>query len=251
MAQFGSWLSYWNFQHSIQRDCRYIRTDENEEFLDAVRATAAARSVRVEQSSIYWRAQLGHSYREIVQGEVTFPEPCAFPATRMIPLSDRAAEGRVNPKGIPCLYLATKAEVAVSEVRPWIGAYVSLGRFETVRELRIVNCAHDHGKSLFHYSMKGTNPTPEQVETITWSNIDMAFAEPAAREDDTAGYAATQIIAELFKMEGYDGIEYRSNCGEDGHNLALFDIGAARLMDRSLTLQKVTKVTVESQEYSR
>ena len=249
MAQFRSWLSYWNFQHSIQRDSRYMRTEENEEFLNAVRATAAARSVRVQQSSIYWRAQLGHSCREIIQGEGTFPEPCAFPATRMIPLSDRAAEGRVNPKGIPCLYLATRAEVAVSEVRPWIGAYVSLGRFETVRELRIVNCAHDHGKSLLYYSMKGTNPTPEKVETIIWSNIDMAFAEPAAREDDTAGYAATQIIAELFKMEGYDGIEYRSNCGEDSHNLALFDIDAARLVERSL--QKVTKVTVESQEYGR
>ena len=36
----------------------------------------------------------------------------------------------------------------------------------------------------------------------------------------------SQIIAELFKVTGYDGVAYRSALG-DGHNVALFDLDAA------------------------
>ena len=48
----------------------------------------------------------------------------------MKPLGGRATDGRANPRGIPCLYLATTKETAMSEVRPWIGSYVSAGQFE-------------------------------------------------------------------------------------------------------------------------
>jgi hypothetical protein len=39
----------------------------------------------------------------------------------------------------------------------------------------------------------------------------------------------TQILAELFKSEGYDGVGYRSSLGP-GHNVALFDLDAADLI---------------------
>ena len=97
MVQFKSWLDYYNFEWSVRRECRYIRSPENEEFLSAVLATAVARTSSVAQGSTYWRAQLGHSSRDVHQSEETFREECAFPTVRMIPLSDRAPEGRVNP----------------------------------------------------------------------------------------------------------------------------------------------------------
>jgi hypothetical protein len=70
---------------------------------------------------------------------------------------------------------------------------------------------------------------PEDRDKAVWAAIDRAFARPIARTDDTGEYVATQVIAEIFKVRGFDGIAYRSSLGE-GHNVALFDIGAAHLV---------------------
>ncbi|WP_366931004.1 RES family NAD+ phosphorylase [Mesorhizobium sp.] len=48
----------------------------------------------------------------------------------MRPLAGRASEGRANPKGIPCLYMAVDRHTALAECRPWIGSLVSIGAFK-------------------------------------------------------------------------------------------------------------------------
>jgi hypothetical protein len=82
---------------------------------------------RLSVGRIFWRAQLGHDWREERQDGEVFEVQCAHSSQRMKPRRDRAPEGRVNPKGIPCLYLATTKEAAMSEVRPWMGSYISVG----------------------------------------------------------------------------------------------------------------------------
>jgi hypothetical protein len=73
-------------------------------------------------------------------------------------------------------------------------------------------------------------PSPEKRVQSVWTHIDMAFARPITRNDDSADYVPTQIIAELFKSEGFDGIGYKSSCSEmSGFNIALFDLDAAAL----------------------
>ncbi|WP_424666577.1 RES family NAD+ phosphorylase [Candidatus Binatus sp.] len=68
----------------------------------------------------------------------------------MVPLSDRAREGRVNPKGIPCLYLATHKDTALSEVRPGKGSLISVAQFQTCRDLTIINVTtHRRPKHLY------------------------------------------------------------------------------------------------------
>jgi hypothetical protein len=57
----------------------------------------------------------------------------------MKPPNNMAREGRVNPKGIPCLYLADERNTAMAETRPWLGSYISLGEFKTVRGLRVID----------------------------------------------------------------------------------------------------------------
>jgi hypothetical protein len=46
------------------------------------------------------------------------------------------------------------------------------------------------------------------------SGINDAFAEPVTNTDDGADYAPTQILGELFKCAGYDGIRYKSKYSE-------------------------------------
>ena len=117
------------------------------------------------------------------------------------------------------------------EVQPWNGSYISIGQFELLRDMKIIDFSHVNGnhKVYFH------KPAPEDWEKAVWSDIDRAFSTPVRHNDNsTIDYVPTQIIAELFKREGIDGIAYRSNFGEDGHNIVLFDIAAAELTNCGL-----------------
>jgi RES domain-containing protein len=247
MNQFKSWDSYARFKDEVTRQRRYVRTPEAEEFLRVVASTCKARLLRVERGHVFWRAQLGCEWR--APEELVFVQlPAPHPPSRMKPLPLSATEGRANPKGIPYLYLATTKIAAISEVRPWIGAMVSLAKFETVRELSIVNCSVLHGqffsRALFKRRMLEP-PSPEEVDDIVWAAIDTAFEEPVTRADDTAEYAATQTIAELFRTEGHDGIAYTSAFGDDGYNVALFDLDSARQVDETVHETKAINFTFE------
>ena len=223
-------MSYWNFERAVKRDRRNFRSAESEAFLKSVKKGAASRKATLKKGSVFWRAQLGHDRRKEQQGGEEFDLPCAHPPDRMKPLRDRASEGRANPKGIPFLYLATTKEAAMSEVRPWIGSQISVGQFKLLKTLKIIDCSRNHDSMLFYFE----EPAPEERERCVWAHINRAFAAPVTRNDDTADYVATQIVTELFKDAGYDGIAYKSNFGENGHNIALFDIDVADLINCGL-----------------
>ena len=53
------------------------------------------------------------------------------------PPNSIARHGRANPRGIPYLYLANDQLTAISEVRPWVGCYVSIATlFSTMQPYR-------------------------------------------------------------------------------------------------------------------
>lgn len=164
---------------------------------------------------------------------------------RMTPYSDKAREGRINPKGIPCLYTATHPRVALAEMKPVIDSYLTLAEFVTVRELRIVDFASQPIK----IADSTGDPTEDEMNSLLWEHINDAFAEPVASADDVADYAPTQVLGKIFKCAGYDGIRYKSKCSQfesleplgsqervdetrsakrsDGLNVALFKIADA------------------------
>ena len=232
MAGFESCWSYWKFKDEVARRRRYIRTPVADEFLRAVAATCDQRAKTLRAGCIFWRAQLGHDVRPLADGEPEAPHRSA----RMKPEAGRAFEGRVNPKGIPCLYLATERDTAMSEVRPWIGSYVSVAQFRIVRELRVVDCSvNDSRSSIERFDKRVFGELSADGWTSeVWSDIGRAFTEPTTRSDDTADYAATQVLAELFRDRGYDGVVYKSAFGEEGFNIALFNIEDAELLCCSL-----------------
>jgi len=209
------------------------------DFLETVLATSHDKEEVVPIGSPVFRAQLGHAWRPETVGEgVTEEFPSAFPPERMKPLPDRAVEGRANPKGIPCLYVGTHEETAVAEVRPWIGALVSVARLRTTRALRVVNCTVADHRSRVYFS----EPAPEERQRAVWQDIDRAFSEPVSSSDDVASYAPTQVLAEAFRQSGLDGVAYRSAVGP-GHNIAIFDPAAAELI--ACGLVEVHRLTLE------
>lgn len=146
---------------------------------------------------------------------------------RMKPLPNRAKEGRVNPKGIPVWYFGTDMKTAMYEVRPWVGANISVGQFVTKRELKLIDCSIDASRRERTYLTHCEEPPPEQREKHVWWRINKAFSTPVTRNDDVADYAPTQVIAEKFHSEGYDGIRFQSNLGP-GNNIAIFKLDDAQ-----------------------
>lgn len=220
-----------------------------DEFLETVLATIGERVCEVEAGVIFLRAQLGHEWRNInVDSDSSESETveieCAYDIARMRPLRDSAREGRVNPKGIPSLYLCDDKNTAMAETRPWIGSFISLAQFQTLKDLRLVNCC-DERYQLRHFSL--TPPFVRQLdvenrEKVAWGEISHAFSKPVSPTDVTAEYAPTQILADLFRRQGYDGIRYKSLLGP-GYNYAIFDLDAADLLNCGL--HKVKKVAFE------
>jgi hypothetical protein len=225
MKNFPAWDSYWRFAHSVRTERRYLLTKEARTFLNAVRVTAERRSEALGSDVRLWRAQLGASTIEIpLDGPDDFAvEDYPFDEKRMKPRPGRAREGRANPKGIPFLYLATHKETAAAEVRPWKGGVVSVGQFQPVRELKLVNTTLRSKKMFFI----GRQPSPLKREEAVWGYIDHAFSEPTTLSDDATEYVPTQVLSELFRDAGYDGIGYRSAYGP-GHNIVLFDTDIAK-----------------------
>jgi hypothetical protein len=236
MAEFESWRQYEEFSNFVMRKARHILDAKNQRFLDTVVETSAKRRGVIEKGAVLWRAQLGHGWRperivndngvEIDCFDVVDP----FPPERMMPLPDRATEGRVNPKGIPCLYCSTDRDTGMAETRPWIGSYVSVAQLVMLRDLSVVDCSavgQLNGKKLDWY-MGFSKPKPERWEECVWVDINVAFSEPVTRADDVAEYAPTQVLAEAFRSAGYDGIVYGSKLGT-GKTVALFDLASAEL----------------------
>jgi hypothetical protein len=129
-----------------------------------------------------------------------------------------------------------------------MGSPVSVASFQVKRDLRVIDCSKGSAGRPLRKEMfeRMDHLSPNDLELSNWTEIDLAFAEPVDRSDDVADYAPTQIIAELFKHEQYDGIKYRSALSATGHNLALFDTAAAEVV--SCEVFSVSKINAEFNE---
>lgn len=246
MGEFKSWNSYRDFANRLRRKNRFIRTQEDDDFFLEVLRTSETRIKDMVAGISLWRAQLGHAWRSLCEdGECVAEIPTAYPRQRMKPIPDRAKEGRVNPKGIPVLYLSTRPETAMSEVRPWIGSLVSCAQFKTTRALQIVDLSDYHEKSLvIYFDEQDVSKRKESV----WAQIVEAFYRPTTDSDDTADYIPTQVIVEFFKTKGYDGIAYKSAFGDDGCNIALFNPDDAELTSYALHKVQSAEFTFKQAE---
>jgi hypothetical protein len=233
MTEFESWKQYGEFRWFVMRTARHLMDAKNQRFLDAVIHTSASRKDVIEKGRRLWRAQLGSDWRagsiRVNSGrKISFHVEEPFPRKRMKPQPDRAPEGRVNPKGIPCLYFSTDMETAMTETRPLIDACISVAQFVMLKDLRVVDCSAASRE--LSPPEPDREPEPDMREAWVWSGINRAFSKPATRTDDVAEYAPTQVLAEAFRSAGYDAIIYGSKLGI-GRTVAVFDLAAAELVE--------------------
>lgn len=184
-------------------------------------------TVELPKSETYYRARL----HGIGQSD---------PYTRKMmgaPPKGLASSGRINPDGISYLYVASEVETAISEVRPWKGAEVSVAQLNLKQRCKVVELSN---------STSG-QPSPNGMEwlgnkIISQLLISLHFAAPAHSQDRLA-YLPSQFIAEKFKDKGFQGMKYPSVLHPSGFNVALFDPMVAKC--RSVEVFSVKSVKYE------
>jgi hypothetical protein len=237
--QFKSWWDFERFTTSVRKSARFVHDRNVIVFLNTLLETSKHRHRVISAGKYVWRAQLGNTIEVRQDEEISWEKEVPYPPDRMKPLTYAAQEGRVNPKGIPCLYMATTKETAMSEVRPWIGSNVSVGQFRLNRDLTLVDFSIGHSSKLKIFLEE---PSPEERERAIWALVDREFSKPVTTDLATAEYVPTQVISEFFKKKRFDGVIYKSRL-DSGFNIALFDLNAADLVNCAIYPVKSLSVT--------
>ena len=162
------------------------------------------------------------------------------------PPASTAGSGRANPTGVSFLYCADEEATAIAEVRPYVGASVSVARFEALQRMKLV----DAGKVRRLFSPLGRKdlssilPALQLLEVLN-EQLSMPVSPHAAEVD----YLPTQYLAEVVRAEGYDGIRYKSGLVEDGTNLVLFDQSKTLVLETKLV--DVLQIAVRYRDVTR
>lgn len=179
----------------------------------------------------FWRARIQQ-----------FRQKEAFHAMDMgAPPQGTSSSGRINPQGISYLYGAFSIETAISEIRPWKGAEITVGEFEINNKLEVIDLENISKTGSF---AKDISDIERSLKSQTTSKIvnNLYFSTPVHNHDELA-YLPSQYISERFKSAGFHALLYPSVLHEEGKNIALFNPNLAECI--SATKYKVTGVSYE------
>lgn len=130
-----------------------------------------------------------------------------------------AKAGRVNPEGISILYVSKDRFTTVYEVRAGIFDYVSVGVFDLLQDIEVVDLTQIERISPFAFDL---DLTDYAINIKNLREISNEISKPL-RNENVLDYLPTQYISDFIRSKGYSGIEYRSSLNKTGINLAIFD----------------------------
>ncbi len=193
----------------LRYENRFSLPDKLEKIVNIFVDSYADNSITIAIGDKFWRAR-AHSYE---QKE-------AFDAMSMgAPPPEVSSAGRINPQGISYLYCAYEEETAISEIRPWKGADVSVAEFETLEDVKAV----DLSKTPIRLSSSdSSNISTIITSQFVSSSINAHYFSKPAHEHDELAYLTSQYIAERFKSVGIQAIIYSSVLHSTGKNIAFF-----------------------------
>ncbi|MGX1181590.1 hypothetical protein AB7M31_004658 [Pseudomonas sp. IAP-CY TE4608] len=183
-----------------------------------------------------YRARTCMTYTEV--GEIA-----ANPARNLgAPPKERAADGRMNPAGVPAFYGAFERKTCIAELRPPVGATVVSGEFRLNRMVRVLDFGRfekaDLGPAPSFFDPKHHAKTGRREFLKYLHNEITVPVLPGAERD----YLITQVIAEYLATHckpRIDGVIFKSVQQSAGNNIVLFShvacaAGASwgRLQDR-------------------
>ncbi len=172
------------------------------------------------------------------------PEPRPLEEMGAPPGEQTTDGGRLNPPGIPFLYLADDERTAVAEIRPAMNDLVSVAAFTTSRTLKIADLTNITPLD----SPFGHDDLVNEVEIRRLlEEVGRQLSQPVNPDSDQIEYVPTQFFAEVVRDADFHGIAYPSALGQ-GTNLVLFDPDDAE--PQECRLVRVTKVQYSISELS-
>lgn len=175
-------------------------------------------NAKISKGNLFYRARITPSGRTILnESEMGCPPP------------KNATAGRANPLGIPYLYLCRDVETTFYEVRAVYLDKVSVGEFEIMHDLNIVDFS---SKINLFYTYTDSDTNEDLLDTvkrkIILDKISHDLSKPLRRFDTEIEYVPTQLICEYCKQNGADGIRFNSSLHQGGVNIVLFNPSDAR-----------------------
>ena len=200
---FDSGVQWWGFIDALVYQNRFVTLDEwvaelirgcKKSIIQLPAGTSLFRA-RIEQPGGQWRQN---------------PSPWTTDAV-LTPTPSEVAFGRLNPEGMPYLYLTLESLTAIAESRPWRDAEVTVAPLRTRQALSL-------------YDLKSLQePTLDDLDRFLLTSIAEIFALPANRVDRTEAWA-NQFISEQLKAASPEvhGVHFPSALASGGTNVALF-----------------------------
>ena len=138
------------------------------------------------------------------------------------PPADYAKTNRMSPAGIPYLYLASNQDTALKECRIDSKEKAIVAEFVLKKDLKILDLTSNE------YFVSDSIFDPNYNHDITWMNsffdsFKNEISKPVSTKnnDHSYEYTTTQLVAEYYRMKGYDGICFKSSVGT-GENYVFF-----------------------------
>lgn len=217
---------YSEFVDELKSSRRYFLSESSQEFLSSLKELAKERTFLLKEGEVLYRARKNDVVRN---GGDYQPVSDPRPAEEMKPTPNMNSEGRANPYNITMMYLASSEETAVSEVRPDVHFPVTVSEFRVVKDLRLVDFVSTRPSWAWYF---------RKTDDVTnlWLRLSGDYSRPLNKEEQRINYLQTQVIAEYFNDQGFDGLIFQSQfkarknsseCGEDiSKNFVIFDLDA-------------------------
>lgn len=136
------------------------------------------------------------------------------------PPHNRAGHGRANPAGIRYLYLGSKAETSIAEVRPHTGDQACVAKFE-LPPVRAVDL-RDPRATVSPFILSDAEEISQlRADLPLLERLGDELTKPILPRGAAFEYTPSQYLCEFIKRSGFEGVVYRSSVS-DGINLALF-----------------------------
>lgn len=139
------------------------------------------------------------------------------------PPPEKSSEGRMSPRGVPCLYISNDVEGDMAEIRASRYDEVAVMTMKPLRDLRILDLSRVDEISPFDENVD-CRELASNLKSLR--QIKDALVKPMRATDDCIEYIPTQYIADFARSIGFDGIGYDSVLHERGgrpsYNIASF-----------------------------
>lgn len=124
--------------------------------------------------------------------------------------------GRAQPNGVSYLYTADQPDTAASEIKPFIGAKITIGTFNPVEKLTLLNITSPEIRYEDIFNPGGHN-------ILEQAKFSQRFFSKPYHESDPRKYWDTIFVTELIKQTGVDGFIFDSAQKSGGKNFLFFN----------------------------